>query len=77
MKHEHNNRKKADSYPAAFRRLCVETIKTPAGVPTHDQPPSGGCVLKPSAAGGWDIPAGPAAFRRLCVETAATLPKPN
>ena len=35
-----------------------------------NQPPSGGCVLKPLAAlqemGGWE----PAAFGRLCVETA-------
>ena len=38
-------------YPAAFRRLCVETpVITENGVKQLVQPPSGGCVLKPSAA---------------------------
>ena len=34
-------------YPAAFRRLCVETVAISQryGQPIH-QPPSGGCVLK-------------------------------
>ena len=33
--------------PAAFRRLCVETSWKNGCVPmSHDQPPSGGCVLK-------------------------------
>ena len=47
-------------------------MKRFAGAPIQDltfQPPSGGCVLKPS---GTRIPAngsGPAAFGRLCVET--------
>ena len=36
------------SYPAAFRRLCVET-KTAVWIAPNvsNQPPSGGCVLKP------------------------------
>ena len=33
--------------PAAFRRLCVETINCLANLPNvFTQPPSGGCVLK-------------------------------
>ena len=32
--------------PAAFRRLCVETICVYAAVKLGSQPPSGGCVLK-------------------------------
>ena len=36
--------------PAAFRRLCVETKETVYMKVIHDQPPSGGCVLKPAAA---------------------------
>ena len=37
------------SIPAAFGRLCVETIGTQfATAPDHSQPPSGGCVLKPT-----------------------------
>ena len=34
--------------PAAFRRLCVETIRTKPKQPKTPQPPSGGCVLKQS-----------------------------
>ena len=33
--------------PAAFGRLCVETHVGNAVLLTTDQPPSGGCVLKP------------------------------
>ena len=33
--------------PAAFGRLCVETIKTFRPLAGMVQPPSGGCVLKP------------------------------
>ena len=33
--------------PAAFRRLCVETVGTIALPLIVTQPPSGGCVLKP------------------------------
>ena len=31
---------------AAFRRLCVETMTSGAGIFDRSQPPSGGCVLK-------------------------------
>ena len=33
--------------PAAFGRLCVETIQMPVWNAPMTQPPSGGCVLKP------------------------------
>ena len=37
------------TWPAAFRRLCVETRKNPtAPTPFANQPPLGGCVLKPA-----------------------------
>ena len=37
-----------DNEPAAFRRLCVETILEFDGLLTQiAQPPLGGCVLKP------------------------------
>jgi len=32
--------------PAAFRRLCVETLYKANGKSARFQPPSGGCVLK-------------------------------
>ena len=32
--------------PAAFGRLCVETISVLQGLLLFSQPPSGGCVLK-------------------------------
>ena len=32
--------------PAAFRRLCVETVSSIADLSQESQPPSGGCVLK-------------------------------
>ena len=35
-----------DVIPAAFRRLCVETISGELLSSTIIQPPSGGCVLK-------------------------------
>ena len=34
--------------PAAFGRLCVETVGKPLKFARMLQPPSGGCVLKPS-----------------------------
>ena len=33
-------------FPAAFRRLCVETLKNHGLTQRARQPPSGGCVLK-------------------------------
>ena len=33
-------------HPAAFRRLCVETVWVMFAVVFVTQPPSGGCVLK-------------------------------
>ncbi len=35
--------------PAAFRRLCVETINLNEWLKKSNQPPSGGCVLKLNA----------------------------
>ena len=56
--------------PAAFRRLCVETVEYALSARRHYiQPPSGGCVLKPYFnVLHWQTFC-PAAFRRLCVET--------
>ena len=39
----------AEPAAAAFRRLCVETIKINDGCFVSFQPPSGGCVLKRQA----------------------------
>ena len=36
----------SDTQPAAFRRLCVETIYGAELYSAFSQPPSGGCVLK-------------------------------
>jgi len=61
------------SLPAAFGRLCVETYWAWCNRGTdRNQPPSGGCVLKPymRLQGGGN--AVPAAFGRLCVETTMT-----
>ena len=55
--------------PAAFRRLCVETIKCRWLFPCQLQPPSGGCVLKLLHLYIVAVMDYPAAFRRLCVET--------
>ena len=33
--------------PAAFRRLCIETVRFDMSEKEKRQPPSGGCVLKP------------------------------
>ena len=61
--------------PAAFRRLCVETLDTRSLVSTLVcQPPSGGCVLKPWEMSVYAQAESPAAFRRLCVETANPVP---
>ena len=55
--------------PAAFGRLCVETLRAFLQLIVKSQPPSGGCVLKHverrTAFQVWN----PAAFGRLCVET--------
>ena len=55
--------------PAAFRRLCVETICEKLQDKGSTQPPSGGCVLKLPNHQIISKTAIPAAFRRLCVET--------
>ena len=39
------------------------------GLDCVSQPPSGGCVLKPTGTEKSESISGPAAFRRLCVET--------
>ena len=58
-----------DAQPAAFGRLCVETIQGKGGIGKSAQPPSGGCVLKHQFSEEMPTPLGPAAFGRLCVET--------
>ena len=55
--------------PAAFRRLCVETRLYDVDYHEDEQPPSGGCVLKPDNTESQTQGSPPAAFRRLCVET--------
>ena len=56
--------------PAAFRRLCVETSLPVFSHKSYpNQPPSGGCVLKPALYHRLLLSMLPAAFRRLCVET--------
>ena len=37
------------AFPAAFRRLCVETANLISAIVPVAQPPSGGCVLKLTA----------------------------
>ena len=59
--------------PAAFRRLCVETLILSDFIRNFSQPPSGGCVLKHHDINGQQSHTDPAAFRRLCVETSARL----
>ena len=56
--------------PAAFGRLCVETIAARTLAWRSNQPPSGGCVLKHKTPLGVRMRYFPAAFGRLCVETA-------
>ena len=56
-------------FPAAFGRLCVETIKTRKNARQPIQPPSGGCVLKRYNSYTLILISHPAAFGRLCVET--------
>ena len=67
--------KRLSDMPAAFRRLCVETI-TPStvSVGSTTQPPLGGCVLKHLNRLLMQQHKIPAAFRRLCVETGAYAP---
>ena len=60
--------------PAAFGRLCVETRLNWSRLWEYRQPPSGGCVLKPSCSFRPTAFNTPAAFGRLCVETAADVP---
>ena len=67
------------THPAAFGRLCVETVMIMTALFAYVfQPPSGGCVLKRQRL---LFPVSgrlPAAFGRLCVETVRTqLPKGN
>ena len=68
---------KAPRYiPAAFGRLCVETIDRLSDFFTTSQPPSGGCVLKLPVLIKQCEKIEPAAFGRLCVETkTSTRPK--
>ena len=60
--------------PAAFGRLCVETLS--GGVESAlamYQPPSGGCVLKLQDAVQIAGVIAPAAFGRLCIEATFAL----
>ena len=58
--------------PAAFRRLCVETISYRIRI-YHDSPAAFRRLCVETLCGGWvGFGSGPAAFRRLCVETART-----
>ncbi len=62
------------NYPAAFGRLCVETLS--GGVESAlamYQPPSGGCVLKLQDAVQIAGVIAPAAFGRLCIEATFAL----
>ena len=59
--------------PAAFGRLCVETASKPPNHVSHNQPPSGGCVLKRFFCIKNNQYNNPAAFGRLCVETLSTI----
>ena len=45
---------KSTEWPAAFGRLCVETPVNSIPELRQDQPPSGGCVLKPVKVYRWD-----------------------
>ena len=57
-------------HSATFRWLCVETRSTvPATINVKVQPPSGGCVLKPSLPYLGKLKYQSATFRWLCVET--------
>ena len=57
------------AFPAAFGRLCVETIINCFMRVIRFQPPSGGCVLKQLQGHIVGVKKFPAAFGRLCVET--------
>ena len=46
LKHEEHGYGAVRRAPAAFRRLCVETVWTAREKAAPTQPPSGGCVLK-------------------------------
>ena len=46
LKHEQDTEQNSQTAPAAFRRLCVETIIYAVLCARCRQPPSGGCVLK-------------------------------
>ena len=75
LKRDYRNNPKRQPIPAAFRRLCVETVKRASLDLTRSQPPLGGCVLKllknSTENGEFKHPA---AFRRLCVETGCQRP---
>ena len=57
------------NFAAAFGRLCVETLSIEYLKPYLEQPPSGGCVLKPCLLFRKNNRTFAAAFGRLCVET--------
>ena len=69
LKHIVGIRQAQEVNPAAFGRLCVETEMQKSMEKAFDQPPSGGCVLKPRNLARLCGVAAPAAFGRLCVET--------
>ena len=68
LKQEMDENKGYSIDTAAFRRLCVETIKIYNCRFITFQPPSGGCVLK-LIIHRMSVKNFSAAFRRLCVET--------
>ena len=69
LKQSDDLKKSVKDKPAAFGRLCVETIKYGFSQSQQSQPPSGGCVLKQDMHVWLKWSENPAAFGRLCVET--------
>ena len=71
MKRKYGQSVQLAEKPAAFGRLCVETMQTKGKWSSPIQPPSGGCVLKQAVDLLRNEIEQPAAFGRLCVETQA------
>ena len=56
-------------YPAAFRRLCVETFCAFGAGLDFDPAAFRRLCVETSSSNAWQTAPNPAAFRRLCVET--------
>ena len=77
LKHRDNKNRQRIEKPAAFGRLCVETLSLCGGIHAKHPAAFGRLCVETSMLLSASLRLLPAAFGRLCVETVSTTPRVN